>query len=196
MTDSHTKNYWILTLDHYKPVLITAGGDLLLEADFSLAEENVDSAIRLRRLMDFIRQCRLHVEDLGAEQSYASEFGISQKVVEQIVYLAYWKNYRLELGITRNGSSILAHTHFPGRPELNCVLDQFPDDLDTINGLQDWLDFFHNIIAEHADIWQIHLVLDKGVCKQLVMPENGKVLVEVCSTSLNERLPDLLKVPS
>ena len=192
MTDTQTKNFWTVTLDQYQPVLVTADGDILMEADFSLAEENVDSGTRLHRLVDFLHKSKLHVEHVAPDSRYIYQFGISHKVVEQIVYLAYWKNYRLELGIDAVGDDIAARAYFTNQPELNCVLDQYSNGFDVWDGLQSWLDFFYSIIAEHAEIWQIHLILDERLYQQLVIPDYGKVFVEVAKLPTSARLPELL----
>ena len=192
MTDTQTKNFWTVTLDQYQPVLVTADGDILMEADFSLAEENVDSGTRLHRLVDFLHKSKLHVEHAAPDSRYVYKFGISHKVVEQIVYLAYWKNYRLELGIDAVGDDIAARAYFTNQPELNCVLDQYSNGFDVWDGLQSWLDFFYSIIAEHAEIWQIHLILDERLYQQLVIPDYGKVFVEVAKLPTSARLPELL----
>lgn len=192
MTDTPTKNFWTVTLDQYQPVLVTSDGELLLEANFTLAEESIDSGIRLHRLVDFLHQCKLHVEQIAPDSRYIYKLGISHKVVEQIVYLAYWKNYRLELGIDSLGTDIVARAYFPNQPELNCVLDQYSNSFDVWDGLQGWLDFFYNIIAEHAEIWQIHLVLDARLYRQLVIPDDGNVFVEAAKLPTSTSLPELV----
>src|SRR5689334_8790044 len=121
MTDTQMKNFWTVTLDQYQPVLVTADGDILMEADFSLAEESVDSGTRLHRLVGFIHECKLHVEHTAPDSRWVYKFGVSYKVVEQIVYLTYWKNYRLDLGIDAHGSDTVARIHFPNQPKLDYV---------------------------------------------------------------------------
>jgi hypothetical protein len=192
MTDIQNKNFWIVTLDHYQPVLVTADGDILLEANFSLAEEHVDSGIRLRRLVAFIGECEKCVQTIDPDSRNMHEFGVSPKVVEQLVYLAYWKNYRLELGIDRNQNDVEVRAHFPNRLELSCVLDRYSNRFDIWDGLQSWLNFLCSIIQEHADIWQIHLWLDESLYQQLVIPGCGKVQVEVGGPNTSEELRTLL----
>ena len=179
MTNTLTKNYWILTLDKYQPVLVTVDGDMVLEADFSLAEEATDSGIRLNRLADFIQECKHHVENYSEERSPLLRFGISHKVVEQMIYLAYWKNYRLELCMCTGFDDIVVSTRFLNQPELSCVLDQFPNGFDPFNELQAWLDFLCSIIADHAEIWQIHMVVHKSVYDMLAIPNNPRVFIEI-----------------
>ena len=40
MTDSPSKNFWIVDLDEYTPILVTADGKVIVQAGFSLAEES------------------------------------------------------------------------------------------------------------------------------------------------------------
>ena len=192
MTDTNIKNFWTVTLDQYQPVLVTTDGDILLEANFSVAEEAIDSGIRLHRLVDFLHDCKLHIEQAAPDSRYIYKLGISHKVVEQIVYLAYWKNYRLELGIDSVGTDIVALAYFTNQPELNCVLDQYSNGFDVWDGLQGWWDFFYNIIAEHTEIWQIHLILDERLYHQLVIPDGGKVFIEVANLSDHTSLPAMI----
>ncbi len=179
MTNTLTKNYWILTLDKYQPVLITVDGDMVLEAGFSLAEEATDSGIRLNRLADFIQECKHHLENCSGEVSPLLKFGISRKVIEQMIYLAYWKNYQLEFHMGNSIDNIVVATRFLNQPQLSCVLDQFSDGFDPFNELQAWLDFLCSIISDHAGIWQIHMVLHKSVHDTLAAPNNSRVFIEI-----------------
>lgn len=179
MTNTLTKNYWILTLDKYQPVLVTVDGDMVLEANFSLAEEATDSGIRLHRLTDFIQECKHHVEHCSEEVSPLLKFSISQKVVEQMIYLSYWKNYQLEFHMGNSFDNIIVAAGFLNQPQLSCVLDIFPDGFDPFNELQAWLDFLCSIISDHAEIWQIHMVVHKSVYDMLAASKNARVFIEI-----------------
>ncbi len=179
MTDNSTKNFWIIDLVDYEPVLVTAPGHLVLESGFSLAEENLDSGERLTRLISFIRGAKRRLDDADPELTTLLPFGVSQKVVEQIVYLAYWKNYRVEFHMEEFDDDIVIWLRFPNKPDLNCLLDQFPGGFDPYGQLQGWLDFFCSIIAEHTDIWQIHLIMDEHAYERLTVPDGPSVLIEV-----------------
>jgi hypothetical protein len=168
-----------LTLDEHQPVLVTVEGDMVLEADFSLAEEATDSGIRLHRLAEFIQECKHHVENCSGEASPLLKFSISQKVVEQMIYLAYWKNHRLEFHMGNGFDNIVVGARFLNQPQLSCVLDLFPDGFDPFNELQAWLDFLCSIIADHAEIWQIYLVVHKSVYDTLAVPNNSRVFIEM-----------------
>lgn len=191
MTNTLTKNYWILTLDEYQPVLVTADGDMVLEADFSLAEEIIDSGIRLHRLVDFIRECKHCIQNSWSDANPSLQFGISYKVVEQITYLAYWKNYRLEFRIDKVLDDFIVSARFLNQPQLSCVLDQFAIGIDPSNELQAWLDFLYNIISEHAEIWQIHLVVHKSIYNGLAASQPASVFIEL-ETEESVLIPETL----
>ena len=179
MTNTLTKNYWILTLDKYQPVLVTVDGDMVLEAGFSLAEEATDSGIRLHLLAGFIQECKHHVETCSGEVSPLLKFSISRKVIEQMIYLAYWKNYRLEFHMGNSFDNIVVAAHFLNQPQLSCLLDLFPAGFDPFDELQAWLDFLCSIISDHAEIWQIHMVVHKSVYDMLAIPNNPRVFIEI-----------------
>ena len=63
MTDTATKNFWVVDLDEYTPILVTADGKVIVQAAFSLAEEGLDSGYRLQQLVDFIRDTKSRLED-------------------------------------------------------------------------------------------------------------------------------------
>ncbi len=192
MTDHSTKNFWIVDLANYEPVLMTAPGRVVLESGFSLAEENLDSGERLTRLMNFIRHAKRRLDDCDPELTTLLPFGVSQRVVEQVVYLAYWKNYRVEFHMDEFDDDIVIWLRFPDKPELNCLLDQFPGGFDPYGQLQEWLDFFCSIIAEHMDIWQIHLIMDEHAYKRLTIPDESNVFIEVQGAADKSRNDDLL----
>lgn len=191
MTDNLTKNFWIVDLANYEPVLVTAPGHVVWESGFSLAEENLDSGERLTRLMDFIRGAKRRLDDCDPELTTLLPFGVSQKVVEQIVYLAYWKNYRVEFHMDEFDDDIVIWLRFPNKPELNCLLDQFPGGFDPYGQLQGWLNFFCTIIAEHTDIWQIHLIMDERAYERLTVRDDPNVLIEVRPATDKSRNDDL-----
>jgi len=191
MTDTSTKNFWIVDIDQYTPVLVTADGNVDMEANFSLAEESMDSGDRLKRLVDFIRNAKCRLEDCSPALTSLLPFGVSHKVAEQIVYLAYWKNYRLEFRVDKTRNDVAVWARFPNRPELNCILDEFAGGVDLSDELQGWLDFFYSIISNHAEIWQIHLVVNERVYEKLAVAHHASVLVEVqteASTLVDEVL--------
>ena len=170
MSNASTKNFWIVDLDKYELVLLASDGNTVLESGFNLAEENTDSGERLRRLVDFIRRAKRRVQDFSLELTSLLPFGVSRKVAEQIVCLAYWKNYRLEFRIDKAKGNVVIWVRFPNNPELNCVLDHFADGFDAGDELQGWLDCLCSIISDHTEIWQIHLVVNESVYENLVVP--------------------------
>jgi hypothetical protein len=195
MTNTLTKNYWILTLDEYQPVLVTAEGDMVLEAEFSLAEEAIDSGIRLHRLVDFIRESKHHIQNRSSDTNPLLQFVISYEVVEQITYLAYWKDYRLEFRIDKVLHDFRISAYFLNQPPLSCVLDQFAIGMDPSNELQAWLNFLCNIISEHVEIWQIHLVVHKSIYNRLAASQHARVFIEI-ETEDSILIPEGLPSPS
>jgi hypothetical protein len=182
MTITYTQNLWTVNLNQYEPVLLDANEALIMRAGFSLAEEAEDSGKRLHLLIDFIEQARRVVSsahaDLGADLSVS----VSQNVVEQIIYLAYWKNYRLQFGIENTGESVVIRAQFLNQPGLNCILDQFETEDNNQEALQGWLDFLCTIISDHADIWQIHFVIHESIYAKFTIPTAARVFVEVGRT--------------
>ena len=179
MIKTSTQNSWTVDLDKYEPVLLDPMKAVTLRAGFSLSEETEDSGKRLRQLVDFIHQARFYAETANLVVTPRLSVNVSQNVVEQIIYLAYWKNYRLEFHMSRAEDHVAIWAHFLNKPELNCVLDQFEDGEDNQNALQEWLDFLCNIISDHADIWQIYLVVQDSIYDQLTAPTSRRVLIEV-----------------
>jgi hypothetical protein len=153
-----------------------------LRACFSLSEEKEDSGKRLRQLVEFIHQARFYAETANLVVTPHLSITVSQSVVEQIIYLAYWKNYRLEFQIGKAGDHVAIWARFLNKPELNCMLDHFKDEEDNQNALQEWLDFLCNIISDHADIWQIYFVVQDSIYLQLTIPTSTRVFIEVEST--------------
>ena len=179
MANTCMKNFWIVDLDHYKPVLVTVNGDAVIEADFSLAEENTDSGDRLKLLIEFLGTAKRQLDDCARGLTDLLTFGVSHQVAEQIAYLAYWKDYRLEFHIDKVKSGIVVWARFPNQPELNCILDEFAGGFDLCDDLQGWWDFFCRLISELAEIWQIHLVVHECVSTRLVMVRPPNVLVDI-----------------
>jgi hypothetical protein len=179
MTDTATKNFWIVDLDEYTPILVTADGKVIVQAGFSLAEEGLDSGGRLKRLVDFIRDTKGPLEDCFPSLTALMPFGVSHRVAEEIVYLAYWKNHRLQFRMDKARHEVVVWTRFPNKPELNCVLDRFAGDVDPYVELQGWLNFFCRIISDHLEIWQIDLIVHKSVYEKLAIPTHTSIFIEV-----------------
>jgi hypothetical protein len=181
MTNTYTQNLWTVNLNQYEPVLLDANQALIMRAGFSLAEEAEDSGKRLRLLIDFVEQARRVVSsahaDLGADLSVS----VSQSVVDQIIYLSYWKNYRLQFHIENTGERVAIWVRFLNQPELNCILDQFKAEDNNQEELQGWLDFLCTVISAHADIWQIYFVIHQIIYAKLTIPA-ARVFVEVGRT--------------
>jgi hypothetical protein len=179
MIKTSTQNSWTVDLDKYEPVLLDPTKVVTLRAGFSLSEEKEDYGKRLRQLVDFIHQARFYAESANLVVTPHLSITVSQNVVEQIIYLAYWKNYRLEFHIGKAGDHVAIWARFLNKPELNCMLDQFEDGEDNQNALQGWLDFLCNIISDHADIWQIYLAVQDSSYDQLTVPTSTRVFIEV-----------------
>ena len=182
MNKTSTHHLWTVDLDKYEPVLLDSMKAVKLRAGFSLSEEKEDSGKRLRQLVEFIHQARFYAETANLVVTPHLSITVSQSVVEQIIYLAYWKNYRLEFQIGKAGDHVAIWARFLNKPELNCTLDHFKDGEDNQNALQEWLDFLCNIISDHADIWQIYLVVQDSIYDQLTIPTSTRVFIEVEST--------------
>ena len=182
MIKTSTQNLWTVDLDKYEPVLLDSMKAVKLRACFSLSEEKEDSGKRLRQLVEFIHQARFYAETANLVVTPHLSITVSKTVVEQIIYLAYWKNYRLEFQIGKAGDHVAIWARFLNKPELNCMLDHFKDGEDNQNALQEWLDFLCNIISDHADIWQIYLVVQDSIYDQLTIPTSTRVFIEVEST--------------
>ena len=182
MIKTSTQNLWTVDLDKYEPVLLDSMKAVKLRAGFSLSEEKEDSGKRLRQLVEFIHQARFYAETANLVVTPHHSITVSQSVVEQIIYLAYWKNYRLEFQIGKAGDHVAIWARFLNKPELNCMLDHFKVGEDNQNALQEWLDFLCNIISDHADIWQIYFVVQDSIYDQLTVPTSTRVFIEVEST--------------
>ena len=189
MTDSPSKNFWIVDLDEHTPILVTADGKVIVQAGFSLAEEALDSGYRLQQLADFIRDTKGRLENCFPGLTALLPFGVSHRVTEEIVYLAYWKNDRLQFRMDKVGHEVVVWARFLNKPELHCVLDRFAGDVDPYVELQRWLDFLGGIISDHLEIWQIDLLIHESVYEKLVIPAHTRILIEV-QTSENTIVDD------
>lgn len=171
-------------IDHdrqYVPVLVTRPENQLIQsAGFSLAEMEMDSGYKLKLLIDFIRQ-------MNAENLSGSYVPCSHKIVEQIAYLSYWKNFTLEFRLEMAGKNLAATARFPREPELTCVLDVFhgcdipsSEQAWPLEDLQKWFDFLCQVVREHAQIWQIHLIVARSILTRLrSSSDRPDVFVEV-----------------
>ena len=160
----------------FMPVLVssTDKSNIRIHSSFSLANLDRDAGERLRALIDFIRIS----QETSTQRTY---IGCTHAVAEQIAYLAYWKNYPLEFRIGRSGRSIGVMTHFPEQPEFDCILAVFSDRRELHAGVQKWFQCFCRLVQDHAQIWQIHLIIDKPTYRKLEEPRFLKpdILVEV-----------------
>jgi hypothetical protein len=171
-------------IDHdrqYVPMLVTCPeNQLIRSAGFSLAEMEMDSGYKLKLLIGFIRQ-------MNAENLSGSYIPCSHKIVEQIAYLSYWKDFTLEFRLEMAGKNLAAIAHFPRGPELTCVLDVFPgcdnpssEQARPLEDLQKWFDFLCQVVREHAQIWQIHLIVARSILTRLTASsDRPDVFVEV-----------------
>lgn len=165
MANQQTKNRFIIDHDEaYIPVVRTAAGEIQMSASFSLAEESVRSGERLKRLIDFIHR---NNSSSTRRNHSGDSVGVTHRLAEQVVYLAYWENYPLEFRI-EGGDTPIILAHFSRQPELTVILDVFKDGLDPYSEIQGWWNFFCETISTHAEIWQIPLVVDESVYRKLV----------------------------
>jgi hypothetical protein len=152
----------------------TDKSDIRIHSSFSLANLDRDAGERLRALIDFIWTS----QNASSQGLYV---GCTHAVAEQIAYLAYWKDYPLEFRIGRFGKGIGVMAHFPKQPELDCLLAVFDDRYELHPGVQKWFDCFCRLVQDHAQIWQIHLIIDKPTYRKLEEPRvlRPDILVEV-----------------
>ena len=164
-------------IDHdrqYVPVLVSFPEFRLVQsADFSLGDMEMDAGDKLQLLMDFIRRTSL-------ANPAGGYIPCSHRIVEQIAYLSYWKGLTLEFHLEVMLNNIVVMARFPKEPGLSCVLDVFPGRTGSYPELQKWFYFLCHIVREHAQIWQIHLVVSKSILGKL-RPSQDKpdVFVEV-----------------
>jgi hypothetical protein len=165
-----------------------------MRSGFSLAEEAEDSGKRLHLLIDFVKQARRIVSSARADLGAGLSVSVSQSVVEQIIYLAYWENYHLQFDIGNTGECIVIWAHSLNQQELSCILDQFEAEENNQEILQGWIDFLCTIISGHADIWQIYLVIHESIYAKFIIPA-ARVFIEVETTkcqALRHELPGLI----
>jgi hypothetical protein len=168
MTNQEKKNQSIFDHDDkYIPVVKTAAGEIQLSASFSLAEQSVRSGERLKRLIDFIRR-----------NNNGDSAGVTHRLAEQVVYLAYWENYPLEFRI-EGGDTPVVLVCFSRQPELTIVLDVFKDGLDPYYEIQGWWNFFCETISTHSAIWHIPLVIDESVYRRLAHGDYPHVQIDI-----------------
>ena len=175
MANQQTKNQLIIDHDEeYIPIVKTAKGEVKLSASFSIAEQSVRSGERLKWLIDFIRRNNSSTR----RNNNGDSVGVTHRLAEQVVYLAYWENYPLEFWI-EGGNTPVVLARFSKQPELTFVLDVFKDGLDPHSEIQGWWNFFCETISTHADIWQIPLVVDESVYRKLVPGDYPQVHVDI-----------------
>jgi hypothetical protein len=166
----------LIDVKDFMPVVVssTDKSNIRIHSSFSLANLDRDAGERLRALVDFIRTS----QNASRQCLYV---GCTHTVAEQIAYLAYWKDYPLELRIGRFGTSIVVMAHFPKQPEFDCILAVFYDRRELHAGVQKWFDCFYRLVQDHAKIWQIHLIVDKPTYRKLEEPRflQPDILVEV-----------------
>ncbi len=164
-------------IDHdrqYIPVLVSFPEFRLLQsARFSLGKMEMDASDRLQLLLDFIRRTSLANPSGGY-------IPCSHRIVEQIAYLSYWADISLEFSLEALLNNIVVMARFPKEPGMICVLDVFPGRTGSHPELQKWFYFLCHVAREHAQFWQIHLVVSKSVHASLKQSlEKPDVFVEV-----------------
>ena len=166
----------LIDVKDYMPVVVssTDKNNIRIHSSFSLANLDHDAGERLRELVDFIHTSQ-------SASTHGLYIGCTHAVAEQIAYLAYWKDYPLEFRMGRFGSSIVVMAHFPKQPGFDCVLGVFYDRQELHRGVQKWFDCFCQLVRDHAEIWQIHLIVDRPTYRKLEEPRCAKfdILVEV-----------------
>src|SRR5688572_21817837 len=81
--------------------------------------------------------------------------GLSMHVVREIANLAYWKNWALALRLDKRGNSLVMAAHFPNLPEIDFVINIFPENEAESNPyplMKEWLRFFRSIVQEVAEL--------------------------------------------
>ena len=166
----------LIDVKDFMPVVVssTDKNNIRFHSSFSLANLDWDAGERLRALVDFIRTS----QNASSRGLYV---GCTHAVAEQIAYLAYWKDYSLEFRIERFGRSIVVMAHFPKQPEFDCILAVFYARRELHAGVQKWFECFCRLVQDHAQVWQIHLIVDKPTYRKLEEPRSLKpdILVEV-----------------
>jgi hypothetical protein len=164
-------------IDHdrqYVPVLVAFPEYRLLQsAHFSLGDMEMEAGHKLQLLLDFIRRT-------GLANPSGGYIPCSHKIVEEIAYLSYWKDLTLEFSLEVMLNNIVVMARFPMEPGLSSVLDVFPSRIESHPELQTWFYFLCHIVREHAQIWQIHLIVSKSIFGRLrPSQDRPDVFVEV-----------------
>jgi hypothetical protein len=166
----------LIDIKDFMPVIVSSTDKdrVHIHGSFSLANQDRDAGERLGDLVSFI-----HTSQQTC--THGLYIGCTHAVAEQIAYLAYWKDYPLEFRIGRFGSSIVVMAHFPKQPQFDCVLCVFYDRQELHRGVQKWFDCFCQLVRDHAEIWQIHLIVDRPTYRKLEEPRGPKsdILVEL-----------------
>jgi hypothetical protein len=166
----------LIDIKDFMPVVVSSidKNNIRFHSSFSLANLDRDAGERLRALVDFIRISQ-------KASAHGLYIGGTHAVADQIAYLAYWKDYALEFRIGRFGKSLGVLAHFPKQPELDCLLAVFNDRYELHPGVQKWFNCFCRLVQDHAQIWQIHLIVDKPTYRKLEEPRflQPDILVEV-----------------
>jgi hypothetical protein len=176
-------------LDHdedYRPIVILsereAGSRVVGQALYSLAD-NSDSLDLLSSLAQFVQDWHSHLVEQDLPQS------VTHRLAAQFVYLAYWKAIPTELRLDRGNGKIFVSVRYPQHPTLSSTLAQFIDpvvDAQSASALQNWLRFTFETVAEHAAIWQIGLVVDRGVYEQFAPADLPKVMFSFTNDPVQE----------
>ncbi len=164
-------------IDHdrqYVPVLVSFPEfQLLQNAGFSLGDIEMDAGYKIELLLDFVRRTDL-------ANPAGGYIPCSHRIVEQIAYLSYWKDLTLEFSLEVMLNNIAVMARFPKDPGMTCVLDVFPGRNGSHPELQKWFYFLCHVVREHAQIWQIHLVVSKSIFSRLKLSQDGTdVFLEV-----------------
>jgi hypothetical protein len=171
----------LIDIKDFMPVVVpsTDRNNILIHSSFSLANLERDAGERLSALVDFIQSSQM-------ASTHGQYIGCSYAIAEQIAYLAYWKDYSLEFRIGRLGTIVAVMAHFPRQSELDCMLAVFQDRHELHAGVQQWFECFCRLVQDHAQIWQIHLIVDRHTYRKLEEPRFIKpdILVEVVEASL------------
>jgi hypothetical protein len=160
MANQKTKNTFIIDHDdEYIPVVRKTTGEIQLSASFGLAEQSIRSKERLRQLIDFIQR---NNQGSARRIQNGDLVGVTHRLAEQVVYLAYWENHPLEFRIRGDDTPVVL-VYFSRQPELTIMLDTFKNGLDPYCEIQGWWNFFYDTISAHAEIWHIPLIVDARV---------------------------------
>ena len=176
-------------LDHdqdYRPIVVLsqreAGQQMVGQAPYSLSD-NSDSLDLLSCLAQFVQDWHGHLAEENLPHS------VTHRLAAQFVYLAYWKGVPTELRIEHANGKICVSVRFPQHPTLTCTLAQFTHpvvDAQAASALRNWLRFTFEAVAEHAALWQIGLVVDRGVYEQFAPADLSKTIFAFTNDSVKE----------